>query len=128
MRITERTLWRYIDGECSPEELEAVEQALRDDERLREHLDRLMGFHRAFQGFFRQRVVGNTQSGSIARQRLGERLNAVAPVVDTDATGWPPYTSLALHPHAALAAEPPRHIDGLAVLAVALAWLAYSFA
>lgn len=46
MSVMEETLlWKYIDGDCSPEELALVEKMLAEDQGLRQHFERMQALH-----------------------------------------------------------------------------------
>lgn len=46
MSVMEETLlWKYIDGECTPEELALVEKMLAEEERIRKHFSTMQLLH-----------------------------------------------------------------------------------
>ena len=77
MRITEQLLWQYIDGECTREQCEAVERALEADEQVAATFEKLMNFHKQFQGFFKQRPSRTSTHKSYNPANLirGNRVN-----------------------------------------------------
>ena len=54
MRISERLLWRYIDGNLTNEEKALVENRIKCNPSVREAYDKLVEFHQTFQDFFAQ--------------------------------------------------------------------------
>jgi len=52
MKVTDRELWRYIDGECTPTEVSQITEALNTNPKLRAHLKELMALHQQFMTFF----------------------------------------------------------------------------
>ena len=45
MKITEQLLWRYIDQDCTAEEANAIEQAIKTDATVKEEYLKLLSFH-----------------------------------------------------------------------------------
>ena len=78
MRITEKLLWLYIDGECTQRQRDAIEAAMDADASLKAELERLLALHRKCAGFFRSTVAEavNTPRQAIRVDR-GNRLNCV---------------------------------------------------
>ena len=58
MRITERLLWRYIDGDVDEQERARVREAIGQDDEAFAAYQRLLEFHNLFLDFFDKRSVG----------------------------------------------------------------------
>ena len=76
MKMTEETIWSFIDGDLSPEESDAVSTAIANDEEVSNLYLELLEQHDQFRTFFQKRQEEQgAKSFSTILGKMGSHIN-----------------------------------------------------